>query len=212
MAGAQGMVAAGVGRRGEEIDWPGAEPTLRPAMVQRVMSRPWSLCPRADVFTFRAISRRRDRATKLRAASLAGLRSPALSHGHLPSTRPRKTRHSDRRLVLRHRDHVELPRFGGRGTASGSSGGLGPPFVLDGRGIAERRMAAPRVGPALDEGEDRPARLGLGMEAPAVEQLTLRRGEEALARRVVVGVADRAGRTPASRHRAAKASEVYRAP
>jgi hypothetical protein len=47
-----------------------------------------------------------------------------------------------------------------------------------------------RVVPALDEVEDGHLGLGLVAEAVAVEELTLERGEEALAERVVVGVAD----------------------
>src|SRR3990170_1656691 len=63
------------------------------------------------------------------------------------------------------------------------------PLEYDGRQVVERRMAAPRVVPALDEVEDRKAGLGRRAEAVTVEQLALERREEALAERVVVGVA-----------------------
>ena len=69
-----------------------------------------------------------------------------------------------------------------------------------------------RVVPALDVAEERQAGLGLGLEGVPVEQLALEAGEEALAQGVVVGVADILpidGRTPASRQRRPKASEVY---
>src|SRR5271156_2365470 len=51
-----------------------------------------------------------------------------------------------------------------------------------------------RVVPALDEVEDRQARLDLGLEAAPVEQLAFERGEEALAHGVVKTVAHRAHR------------------
>ena len=52
-----------------------------------------------------------------------------------------------------------------------------------------------RIVPALDEVEDRQARLAVGGEALPVEELALERREEALAQRIVIGVT---GRTPAS--------------
>ena len=67
---------------------------------------------------------------------------------------------------------------------------------LDGREVAERGVPTVRVVPALDEVEDRDAGLGLRAEAVAIEQLAFERGEEALAHRVVVSVADRAHRRP----------------
>ncbi len=48
-----------------------------------------------------------------------------------------------------------------------------------------------RVVPALDELEHLPARLGLGAEAVASEELALQRGEKALAQRVVIAVPHR---------------------
>src|SRR5438552_7766265 len=57
-------------------------------------------------------------------------------------------------------------------------------------------MSPPRIVPAFDEVEDGQARVGLRAEAFAIEQLTLERREEALAERVVVGVAHRAHRGP----------------
>jgi len=53
-----------------------------------------------------------------------------------------------------------------------------------------------RVVPALDEIEDRHARLGLGLEGSPVEQLAFEGGEEALAHRVVKTVAHRTHRRP----------------
>ena len=72
-------------------------------------------------------------------------------------------------------------------------------------------MAAARVVPAFDEVEDGEAGVGLSWEPLSIEQLALERCEEALAERVVVGVADTAhrGPNPAARHRPPKASEVY---
>jgi hypothetical protein len=55
-------------------------------------------------------------------------------------------------------------------------------------------VAAARVVPALDEFEDGQAGLDPGLEAAAVEEFALEGGEEALAERVVVGVADRSHR------------------
>jgi hypothetical protein len=50
-------------------------------------------------------------------------------------------------------------------------------------------MSTPRIVPAFDEVEDGEARVGLRAEAVAIEQLALERREEALAERVVVGIA-----------------------
>src|SRR5690242_10068210 len=57
-------------------------------------------------------------------------------------------------------------------------------------------MTAARVIPAFDEIEHRHARLELSLEAAALEQLALERGEKALAHRVVETVAHRAHRGP----------------
>src|SRR5207244_10223381 len=57
-------------------------------------------------------------------------------------------------------------------------------------------MSTPRVVPAFDEVEDGAARVGLGAEAFAIEQLALERREEALAHGVVVGIAHTAHRRP----------------
>src|SRR5256885_15184881 len=50
-------------------------------------------------------------------------------------------------------------------------------------------MSTPRVVPAFDEVEDGAARVGLGAEAFAIEQLAVERREEPLAIGVVVGIA-----------------------
>jgi len=55
-------------------------------------------------------------------------------------------------------------------------------------------MATPGIVPAFDEVEDGEARVGLGAEAFAIEQLALERREEALTHGVVVGVAHTAHR------------------
>jgi hypothetical protein len=75
-------------------------------------------------------------------------------------------------------------------------------------------MAAVRVVPALDEVEHGHARLELGLEAPPLQEVALQGGEKTLAQGVVVGVPHRAieGRTPASRQRRPKASEVTACP
>src|SRR6201986_1922070 len=55
-------------------------------------------------------------------------------------------------------------------------------------------MTASRVVEALEELEHRDPRLGLSLEPTSVEKLAFQRGEEALAHRIVVGVANRAHR------------------
>src|SRR5579864_5227127 len=65
-------------------------------------------------------------------------------------------------------------------------------LVVDGRAVAERGVTSARVVPALDPLEHRHLGLGLALEPPSVQELTLERGEEALRHRVVVGIADRA--------------------
>src|SRR5437660_897176 len=57
-------------------------------------------------------------------------------------------------------------------------------------------MAAAWVVPAFDEVEEGEARVGLGAEAFAIEQLALERREEALTHGVVVGVAHTTHRRP----------------
>ena len=55
-------------------------------------------------------------------------------------------------------------------------------------------MAPVRVVPALDEVEDRDARLIVVTETSSIEQLAFQRGEEALAHRVVIAITARAHR------------------
>jgi hypothetical protein len=50
--------------------------------------------------------------------------------------------------------------------------------------------------PALDELEHRHARVGLGVETAAVEQLAFKRSEKALAHRIVEAISDRTHRRP----------------
>ena len=57
-------------------------------------------------------------------------------------------------------------------------------------------MSTSWVVPAFDEVEDGEPRLDLRPEALAIEELALERCEEALAERVVVGIADAAHRRP----------------
>ena len=87
------------------------------------------------------------------------------------------------------RSEVELPRFRGRCTAFALRDDWVSLFIADRRLVVQAGMPPVRVVPALDEVEDGHAGLGLGREAAAIEQLTLERGEEALAEGVVVGVA-----------------------
>src|SRR5208282_5165272 len=68
------------------------------------------------------------------------------------------------------------------------------PLVVDRREIVERGMTPMWVVPALDELEQRHARIGWGLEAAAREQLAFQGREEALAHRVVEAIADRAHR------------------
>jgi len=70
------------------------------------------------------------------------------------------------------------------------------PFVVDRRWIVERRVAAVRVVPSLDEIEHRHAGLDLGLEPAAVEQLAFERGEEALAHGIVETIIHGAHRRP----------------
>src|SRR5262249_39058410 len=73
----------------------------------------------------------------------------------------------------------------------------------------EGGVATVRVVPALDEFEDGQARLNLGVEALAIEELALERREEALTERVVVRVADGSHRRPDA-HLAAALAEGER--
>ena len=82
------------------------------------------------------------------------------------------------------------------------------PFVFDGRKIAWGRMATGRVVEAFDEVKDSHAGLAVRSEATPIDQLAFEGGEETLAHRIVVGVADRwtnAGFLAAS----AESTEVY---
>ena len=67
-------------------------------------------------------------------------------------------------------------------------------FERDRRLVAQRRVTPAPVVEALDELEDRHARLGVAAKAAPIQQLALQGREEALAQRVVVGIAHRAGR------------------
>src|SRR6266403_146229 len=69
-------------------------------------------------------------------------------------------------------------------------------FVGYGRAVAEGGMQPRRVVPAFDEAEAGHLRLGLRRKAATFQQLALEGREEALAHRVVVGVADRSHRRP----------------
>ena len=68
------------------------------------------------------------------------------------------------------------------------------PFVFDGRKIAQGRVAARRIVEAFDELENGGPRLAVRSEATSIDQLAFEGGEETLAHRIVVGVADRACR------------------
>ena len=71
--------------------------------------------------------------------------------------------------------------------------------------VPDRRVPASGVVEAFDIGKDRHPSLGLGSKRPAIEQLALERGEEALAHGVVEAIADRAHRRPDMRLAAASA-------
>ena len=79
------------------------------------------------------------------------------------------------------------------------------PLELDGRQVAERRVAAARIVEALDELEDRHARLGLRPEPSPVQQLAFERGEETLRHCIVIGIANRSHRGAHARLTAALA-------
>ena len=68
------------------------------------------------------------------------------------------------------------------------------PFVFDGRKIAQGRVAACGIVEAFDELKDGHPRLAVRSEATPIDQLAFEGGEETLAHRIVVGVADRACR------------------
>ena len=67
-----------------------------------------------------------------------------------------------------------------------------------------------RVVPSFDAFEHREPRLGLGLEAPAVQEFLFERCEEALRHRIVVGIADRAHRGHDVHFLAALAERVAR--
>ena len=60
----------------------------------------------------------------------------------------------------------------------------------DGREVPQGRVAAPRVVPPLDEAEDLHARVDLGPEDPAVQELALEAREEGFGHGIVVSVPD----------------------
>jgi len=66
-------------------------------------------------------------------------------------------------------------------------------FKLVGGKIIDRGVAPLAVVPGLDEHEDRCLRFGSDPESMPIDQLRFECGEEALAHRVVVAVADRSG-------------------
>ena len=97
----------------------------------------------------------------------------------------------------------------GHGTATAGDTETAPAWSIDdpkatvqspvprgGRSVIERGMTASRVVPTFDEVESRDAGIGLGPETVTIQQLALEGGEETLAHRVVVGVADTAHRLP----------------
>ena len=109
------------------------------------------------------------------------------------------------------RSTVELPRLMDGCGLGGFIQVIMLPFVFDWGEITESRVAAGRIVEAFDELEDGGAGLAMRSEAATIDELTLEGREETLAHRIVVGVADRAGRgrTPASLQRLPKATEVY---
>jgi hypothetical protein len=67
-------------------------------------------------------------------------------------------------------------------------------FVFDGRKIAQGGVATCGIVEAFDELKDGHPRLAVRSEATSIDQLAFEGGEETLAHRIVVGVADRACR------------------
>ena len=67
-----------------------------------------------------------------------------------------------------------------------------PPFVAQGRMIADGGMATMRVVPSFDELEHGHACLRLGTKAAAVDEFAFEGGEKALAQSIVEAVPDRA--------------------
>jgi hypothetical protein len=68
------------------------------------------------------------------------------------------------------------------------------PFVFGGRKIAQGRVAACGIVEAFDELKDGHPRLAVRSEGTSIDQFAFEGGEETLAHRIVVGVADRACR------------------
>jgi hypothetical protein len=88
---------------------------------------------------------------------------------------------------------MEWPRFGGR-SWSRASGRWVVPLVVDGRQIADGGVPPAGTVPYLDDLEGGRSRFGL--RPVPVEELTLEGGEEALAERVIIAVADRSQGRP----------------
>jgi hypothetical protein len=72
------------------------------------------------------------------------------------------------------------------------------PFVFDGRKIAQGRVAPGAIVEAFDELKDGYPRLAVRSEATPIDEFAFEGGEETLAHRIVVGVADRLSRMNAS--------------
>ena len=89
---------------------------------------------------------------------------------------------------------VELPRFGGEFMACVSILFLMQFFISYRRMVGDGRMPAMRIIPPFNVGEDSQACFLMCMERPAIDQLTFKGGEEALAQGVVIAVASRAHR------------------
>src|SRR5580692_800119 len=68
------------------------------------------------------------------------------------------------------------------------------PFVFGGRKIAQGRVAACGIVEAFDELKDGHPRLAVRSEGTSIDQFAFEGGEETLAHRIVVSVADRACR------------------
>jgi len=105
---------------------------------------------------------------------------------------------------------MELPRFRGRGAAFALRDDWVSLFIADRQQIVQAGMPPVRVVPAFDEVEDGHPGLDLGREAPAVQQLALEGGKEALAEGIDAPIAVKrlAGRRP-HRSRAASAGTPH---
>ena len=119
----------------------------------------------------------------------SGLRREAKRLSWLHSSKPLESRPE-------HREKLELAPCGGRFWTRDSSGVRVLLFVVERRHLAEGGVASVGIVPGLNEVEHGHPGLGLIAEALTLDEFGLECGEEALAHRVVIGVADGPQRGP----------------